>query len=381
MREIGPNGFRRIAVIADDLSGALASAASLADHFGERVPVLDGVPDPVPPRVVINSHARAEGVRGQWLEQTVRALWESGTRLFDKRIDSTLRGPTAAELQILVESLPLLPWVIAVPAYPGAGRVTRGGQQWHRRVLVGRVADAIGADDLSRRLGGVLVETAPRGGDSLVQADNPGPYVVDVRHRSDLQVVAHAIRALSATSSRPLVLVSSGDLLRYLPESPPRPVAVVWGSGSAENARQLRQLSRVSDAALASIWDPPDPSLSAMIRVLVSHAVVRPPGPETDAAVSHRVLQHLHVWADHGFRPARIIISGGDTAQAVLRASGARSLQALRSPAPLVGMGLIQGGSLHGLELMTKGGKVGSPDLLADLVELFWRTPYDPWEE
>ncbi len=377
-----PEGLSsRVVVLADDLSGALASAASLAEHFGEWVPVLDEVPHPVPPRLAINTHARADGVRPDWLRHTVRAAWDSGTRLFDKRIDSTLRGPVAEELLIMVASMPRTPFVIAVPAYPGAGRVTRGGQQWQNRMRVGLVTEAIGADEVARKVGGAVTEQVVRAEPEIFQVDNPGPYVMDVRHRPELQRVARAVNRLLMHTSRPVILVSSGELLRYVPRIPPRPVVVVWGSNSRDNQRQLRHLLRTSEAALVSLWDPPDPSTTGSLRVLQSHGVLKPTGSATDAELACRVLYHLRLWDDQGFRPTRLIISGGDTAQAVLRASGAEGVQALRSPAPLVGAGIIRGGSLDGLELVTKGGKVGSPDILLDLVELGLRTPSCPQEE
>jgi hypothetical protein len=368
----------RIVVLADDLSGALASAASLAEHFGERVPVVEELSHPVPARLAVNTRARAEGVRPEWIRQTTAAVWESGTRLFDKRIDSTLRGPVAEELLILVASMPIAPIVIAVPAYPGAGRTTRGGQQWRHGTPVGRVAEAMGADAVARQIGGTVVESAVRTRDDIFQAHNPGPYVMDVRHRPDLQTVADTVNRLRRTASRPIVLVSSGELLRYVPRLPPRPLVVVWGSGSPENERQLRHLLRASEAVVVPLWDTPDPSITGRVRVLKSRGVVKTPGPATDTAMARRVLEHLHLWEAQGFRPKRLVISGGDTAQAVFRESGAEGVLALYNPAPLVGAGVIQGGVLHGLELITKGGKVGSPDILLDLVERGLETPSCP---
>jgi uncharacterized protein YgbK (DUF1537 family) len=83
-------------------------------------------------------------------------------------------------------------------------------------------------------------------------------------------------------------------------------------------------------------------------------------------------MRHWQAWQAVNYHPARLIVSGGDTAAAILARAQAQRVDARRLLAPLVGAGVVVGGRLAELELVTKGGKVGSSELLADLVWTAW---------
>lgn len=129
----------RLAIIADDLSGALDTAAPFAARGGDA-------------RVVISLEALAatlEAWQGQWpdviavntesrhlkaeeaalrVREAVRLLTRATPKQWFKKVDSTLRGQVVAECTAVREALGL-PLLLA-PAVPTQGRTVRDAQVW-----------------------------------------------------------------------------------------------------------------------------------------------------------------------------------------------------------------------------------------------------------
>jgi uncharacterized protein YgbK (DUF1537 family) len=63
---------------------------------------------------------------------------------------------------------------------------------------------------------------------------------------------------------------------------------------------------------------------------------------------------------------AGIVVTGGDTLYALLRALGARGVDLEREVTPGVPLGTVAGGSWAGLPLISKAGGFGGPALLLD---------------
>lgn len=117
-------------VLADDSTGANASAGALAANFGKEIPVFDEIPSLKTFPIVLNTRSRDDSSRRVLVERWALALWQAGVGDFDKRVDTTLRGPGAEELRRLCQALPERPWIGVVAAYPRGGRRTRGGRQY-----------------------------------------------------------------------------------------------------------------------------------------------------------------------------------------------------------------------------------------------------------
>ncbi len=121
----------QVAIIADDLTGAMDSAAQLAcSGYRTAVAFRDSEVPPIPglDAVAVDTDSRSpdpkaarERVRG-----TVRRLSEA--RIFYKKLDSTLRGPVAAELEVTLGESGRSRAIIA-PAFPSNGRTTRDAVQ------------------------------------------------------------------------------------------------------------------------------------------------------------------------------------------------------------------------------------------------------------
>jgi len=67
-------------------------------------------------------------------------------------------------------------------------------------------------------------------------------------------------------------------------------------------------------------------------------------------------------------KPARLVLVGGETAYAVLKLALAKGLYVLGAWAPLVARGVVVGGALDGVALLTKGGSTGRESLLWEAI-------------
>jgi uncharacterized protein YgbK (DUF1537 family) len=63
-------------------------------------------------------------------------------------------------------------------------------------------------------------------------------------------------------------------------------------------------------------------------------------------------------------RPGGLLLTGGETAIAVLRALGATGVRLAGQLEPGLALGVLTGGPFDGLAVMTKAGGFGDPDVL-----------------
>jgi D-threonate/D-erythronate kinase len=120
-----------VAIVADDLTGAADSGVQLArSGYRTAVAFRDTA---VPPAedldaVALDTDSRAlpAGLAAKRVLEAGRSVREA--RVVYKKIDSTLRGPIAAEVAAVLEAARREKAVVA-PAFPSAGRTTRGGVQ------------------------------------------------------------------------------------------------------------------------------------------------------------------------------------------------------------------------------------------------------------
>jgi D-threonate/D-erythronate kinase len=256
----------RFWVIADDLTGALDTAAPFAAH-GWRTCVVPWPGRPARTRpaswqrvagtsdvVVVDTASRHLAPReaARRVRQAVAAARSGrgrsgpgGYQLY-KKIDSTLRGNVAAELAAFraataVECLPL------APAFPAQGRTTRDGAVW----VDGRPLrqSAAAQDALARAVSGDLARLAP-------------PHaldVIDARTDADLRRIA----ARLARDARLGAVAGSGGLAGAIAArfgsrrkaTAPRAVrgGVLVVSGSAHPVAQAQARALVAAGALGLI--------------------------------------------------------------------------------------------------------------------------------
>lgn len=370
--------MNNIAVFADDLTGANASAGSLSRGLGVPVLVAERLPDNPQGPIVLNTRSREDTGRGVLITRWTRYLWAHGYRTFDKRIDTTLRGPAPRELRSLIEALPERPWVAVIAGYPLAGRTTVEGQQLIWNHPVHEVLSEVTTDIVSEYLFGAQVRTKCVSTASLKQdvalhavdlAQNYHEAVFDVTSEADLKKISVLLNHVRVLYKGPVITVSSGAILEYYPCQQPIHIAIIVGSPTSTNVRQVNYIAQYSQAMIMPIDEP-------LRHQNLSSTIVMHSGLHAITAASRRnIIDHLADSACHrleelGARdwvPHRIILTGGEMAQSFLDRTHADGVRIFSLLAPLVGQGIIEGGNYNGVEIVTKGGMIGADSLLFHL--------------
>ena len=214
------------AIIADDLTGAADTGVQLV-RVGYRTAVaFRGAP--VPPAgdldaVALDTDSRAmpAGFAAKRVLEAARAVRDA--RLVYKKLDSTLRGPVAAELAAALEATGRDRAVVA-PAFPSAGRTTVGGVQLVRGVPV-HETEAKSDPRTPVREGHIPTLLAP----SFPSIASLG--VEDLTDPSTVRRTLHSARCVVADAGR-------DEDLETLVRAVPRPSEVLW-AGSAGLALAL----------------------------------------------------------------------------------------------------------------------------------------------
>lgn len=409
-------GVPQVIVVADDLTGANATAALFA-RLGLRTRTVAATSEHVRPGPDIDVTVVTTGSRRfppQAAADRVRGVLESfcdmpgspgdhDSRLLVKRVDTTLRGPIGAELAAM------LSWrrswcrgrvaALAVPAYPAAGRTTVGGIHLLNGVPVARspagrdpvtpVRNSRAADLL---VAGSTLTTAELHLDDLDAGDEIlaemlesalGSADVTVADATSDADVARLARAASAIRPRmgDIVAVDSGPFgaaycaaLGITERTPRSPVLVVVGSPADPTQRQLRAADRGASVRIHVATERHSAiELAALAiseidaRAAVTGWQVAPPQGQLDHAWADQVPSRLAQAARHvlAARPlAGVFACGGEVAAAVLAELEAQGLDIETEVQPLAVAGRIIGGPWDGLPFVTKGGLVGDDNAI-----------------
>ncbi|QBR93096.1 four-carbon acid sugar kinase family protein [Nocardioides euryhalodurans] len=403
-----------VLVVADDLTGANATAAGLARARLRAVTVTDADHPEVVAEFVSrfdavvvsanNRHATPEAAADD-VRRAVRAGWPA--TLVANRIDSTLRGNIGATTQALVEELRDLvagPVVaLCVPAHPDAQRQTVAGVQ----LLAGRRLEEteLAADPRSpiarSDVAGLLaaqtdlpivslpLETVTGPVEGLVEAlaeavrSGAGIVVADALTLDHVdRVAAAAVRVERVTwlSVDPgPATVALARALGLGSGSEGSPYLAVSGSATDLTRRQLARLQAVrpvhvvrlaldadglpdADATTAALV-PAIAAAGAGEVVLLASALgdgdllapaVRSLVPAALARAARRALESERVDG--------LYLTGGDLAAACFTELAADGLDVADEVVPLAVAGSFVGGPWSGLPVVTKGGLVGDDD-------------------
>lgn len=378
-----------IGVLADDLTGALASAGLLAEA-GMRPVVQWQRHAPVPGTTALVADMRTRDYGsdpGQRAGSWAAFLSSLGCRRLELRIDSTLRGAPAAELAGTLAAVgPLDPLVLAVPAFPSAGRTVVDGRIVSaalRRPVA--VAPALFGDTAAEPLG---IDVIDRGCDEVVRRlrqSGATRFVADSSTETHLRTLAAAVDVLAA-DERGLLTVSPGAWLRYH-RSPPqhRYVLVVLSSDTSTNHEQLAELRLRRSAVVMHAqqllagdivpdWAAVRSGTDVVVVETISRHATDPAVAWLQSTVAARAAGLL--LADgrrHGFGCAGIVVGGGQTASALMDTLQSTHVAAQGEVAPLCPRGTLGGGEWAGLPVITKGGLVGDRNTLAGLVDVLRR--------
>jgi uncharacterized protein YgbK (DUF1537 family) len=387
------------AIIADDLTGAADTGVQFA-RAGYRAAVVfrgEQVPADGPDAVVFDTDSRTlrPGLASRYVADAGRAARDAP--LVYKKFDSTLRGSVAAELSAALETTRRRRAVVA-PAFPAAGRTTRGGTQLVHGVPVhetemrndprtpvreGRVPTLLGRWSSSVGTLGVEDLEDPENVRRVIEKHEW--TVADATRDADLEALVRAVPdpeavlwAGSAGLALALGTVIPGPHPAGAGVSFPRAgsVLVVVGSLNAASRGQLdRIVQRYGEVAV-----PVGPGSAGTVPEVVatarsilsggsSCAVVHSSG-KASSADRGRVMRSLAgtaaALAREGLLDA-LVLTGGSTAVAVSRALGASGIRLAGEIEAGVPVGALIGPDPH--TVVTKAGGFGGPDTLVGAVE------------
>ena len=372
-------GTRRIRILADDLTGALDTAAV----FAGPVPVYIDHPPADQKDAAAPIAALATGTRdvapASLPERLQAALdWLRAGTIAYKKVDSLLRGNTFAETSWIAQHGSFGLTVFA-PAFPAQGRITVDDRQWivrpdgTREGVATPLSEAFSA--LNRRAcssfanDGVCDTWIP---EILTDADLDR-VVATVENSAAASPLwcgsaglAHALArrwqlapdlgsaALLPINEGPTVLISASfqptlktQWARLCADRPPAAMARYADDG--EIATALDQAC----AGAEEVWLDLSPSK----RISPDEAATRL------AAQIARIVERLP-------RPGQLAVIGGDTLLALCRASGASALLAHPAVRPGWGRARLIGGAWNDVPCYSRSGAFGGPDDLAEMIRL-----------
>ena len=389
-----------VTIIADDLSGACDAGALFAGRGPVGVFVAPELPDARWLAAAVDTESRAlpPATAAERVRRAVDGLQArlGGGRIF-KKLDSTVRGPVAAEIWALMGASGATTALVC-PAFPAQGRTVRDGvlsvfgQPAHESPA-GRDPDYPGpTSDLVEILSspsGRPVSLLPLPVSLLPLKEVRGPIeelaralvmrtglvVADAEVDQDLDALARAAMDLPG-----VLLAGSAGLAGaaarawgFAAPAPPTPAPGGWlivaGSRHPATRAQVDALeaSGLAGARLDSAREPDLAKVVAALRAGKPAFLSINTGLEGAAldiaarlaGAAKRVLAEVS--------PALLVLTGGDTARAVMRALAARRLELTGAPSSGLALGRLVVDSTLMIPILTKAGGFGTPDLFVAL--------------
>ncbi|MCC5967512.1 MAG: hypothetical protein JJU24_15390 [Natronohydrobacter sp.] len=342
---------RTLHLIADDLTGALDSAAPFATpNTPVQVPLKTAMPE--------GSISLSSESRDLPLSEALARVGSAWARLgrsvvqddlVFKKVDSVLRGHPLEETLHLMRLGGFAHCVFA-PAFPKMGRVTRRGQH-----LV-KSPDGSWAPTPHSDLCAAFAKLGVRAG--CGNGDAETVTVVDAETQDDLAA------AVAQWGHRHSVLwAGSRGLAEALaPLSPPLPrprVALfVFGTAHPSSRAQADELARVTI---------PFPT-HGRVGLTSTQSLLLDPVPQAqDATVTARAIADSISRLDGSMAERTLFVTGGNTLAQVLAASRADGLNCTGEIASGLPFSIVLGGSLNQVGIVTKSGGFGDADLLLSL--------------
>lgn len=381
--------IRRLLIVADDLTGAADAAAAMAGRFRVELELraVDRDGDPVVVSVDTDSrHALPETAQSR-VKEAIRRGAADDVVVY-KKIDSLGRGNVAAEVRATADALtardgPTI--AVIAPAFPGAGRTTVNGSIHVSGVPLLRNGRPVRLAEILAAEGFHIAEApCPQGPQDLIDAlekahrEGHDAIVVDAETDDGLAAISTGVLSSSVHS----FLVGSGGLARHLAEAidAPRadrserasnrtayagPALFVVGSRSA-SANLQRQALIAAGVHPMCVGDPPANELEQALRehleqhqnIVLFPDPALPVQPERAKDMARGLAAPVAAVID---AVGVIIATGGETARAVLEASGIQRLRVLEELEP----GLVASRSEErGLTIITKAGAFGDENML-----------------
>ena len=397
-----------VAIVADDLTGALDAAAPFAGHGLETRVLLDldraasatGTTTQV---LSLTSESRhlSPAAADERMWNTTRAALAGAPRILLKKIDSTLRGNIATEIMAALSAGGLRHALIA-PAVPRHGRTMRGGEVFIDGVPLRQTE--IGADALSpppsmplpqalkEASKDLIVHVWPRGAAFALSVEaGIHAYVADCETDADLDAIARfalshcdevlpvGASGLATATARRLTQTRSPEtrpVKLRVGERSQKPILFVVGSRTRASAEQTARLCAAGAEELTVTFSEHaregDLSLDRSVSRSTTPValIVRPElSKEPGLIAASEVAQTLGRTAASVVRRLQIntiVMVGGDTAFESFHALGVHDASVIGEIMPAIATGemLVDG---RPVTFITKAGGFGDADTLVEI--------------
>ena len=379
----------RVLIVADDLTGAMDSAGPFAAAGVETWVVADPLRcDPATLHsadvVSVNTDSRhlPAAEAAERVQTIAGRLDTAGYAIVFKKIDSTLRGNVVAETRALMQAS-RRPDAVVAPAFPAQGRTVRGGVVHVNGTPLPQTGFA--KDKLSPPPLRPLHEEFASGGIAAAWGAATGTFlgkpfegarIVDAEQDADLAAAVDAIRprlhgtllAGSAGLTQALARACfSGRTAAQESRSVQGTIVFAVGSRAAQSAEQVEALA--TDVDTHVLRAPNGCLLQGELpaaRNLVIKATADEAGREGDAGQVAAAMARNAIDVARRTRAEAVVATGGDTAIAILAASGNPALQVLGDLMPGIPYARIR---IDGtaLWLVTKAGGFGGRETFRDV--------------
>lgn len=389
----------RVMALADDLSGANEVAAALVDLPQHALTLNARTEQSTPAIVHVTAHSGAfEDVEVTVVNTDSRqvtpfeaeaALREALTahpatpdRILFLKFDSMLRGQIGVQLEVVGQTSP----VLFCPAVPELRRTVRGGvlhvegRPLHETTLWAAEqrapAPSVAAQLAPARAGHLDLETVrgPELGEALREAASSTPMVIcDAESSEDLERIAVAGLAqgfvlagaagLAGALAAQLALDNSFAAPKPLPmpRLQPRQADVLFVLGTASAAAKLQAQELEASGVLVHRLSPGEIEGFQLDHEGTVAVIVEAP---VDPSISAAITAALTGLARRHHADRHLVLSGGETAQSILKALNISELVPLLQAHP----GAVVSTSHDGRLVATRPGSYGASNSLLQIL-------------
>lgn len=400
------NASRRLqfCVIADDLTGAMDTGVGLTQAGLSAVITFSNQSRVSSDAMVATTDSRAESAREAYRRVKLVAERFRSYYIY-KKIDSTLRGNVAAELQALLD-VTRASHAVVCPAFPASkrtvvdGNLLVDGVPVHQTSLSRDPVSPVKHSDIAallrtgsgipaQKIGLDEVERGPGPLSSRIRESESRAVVIDATEDRHLRCIADAL-ALLGSSCLPCGSGGLGAQIplafgysyqgRKVPPAPDGPALLAIGSRNDVSIRQVQRVIDLAGPPLVRI-EPREfrtragrePRINQIageiLTLLEKHPAALVTSSLSDYATQLRrtmapILGSIVLRVLDRGKLAGLFLSGGDVARAVCGDDGIQGLRILGDLQPGVIVGEVIGTNHEGLRVITKAGGFGDEDAM-----------------
>lgn len=375
--------MKRLVLVADDLTGALDSAAAFCGRFGP-IPVHFGVPDsPAGPHAAIDLATRdADSSTARQRAAAAAPLLAEADLAF-RKVDSRLRGPWAVELATQMQREEFAACAMA-PAFPAQGRTTVDGRQHVMASDGSACVEPVEPLQAMRELGLHVVPVRAGEAARALREFVPGAagrapvFFLDASSDEELRAI---VRVMSTCPGGPgsVLWCGSAGLARALAQEetpriglPGAPRLVIVGTNHPVSREQVAHAiaggachHAITAAALADaekfVVHSFESGRDVLLTFELEPAITAAQASERIEGCLSRLLPGLPV-------PPLLVATGGETLLSICRAVQAGRLDVDAEVSPGIPHSRIRGGPWDAVRVLSKSGGFGSPDWLSAIL-------------